>query len=745
MGFKELNVFLDFETRSLCDLKKHGAWNYSIDPSTKVLCVSFAIDNGPTQLWFKDFPHLNIKCNKNRLDPLFDAIKKGAKLYAHNAFFEVVIWENVCVKKMGWPKVNRNQWRCTMAIASFYALPRGLEKLAETLNLPIKKDMLGNAAMKRVTIPNKKTGKFSEDKEDLIRTFKYCPIDVEVSREIFLRLGPLPKYELKIWQLSLKMNITGVLFDRKLAETARDLKNTLEAQANLDIYNLTGGAVKKTTTSKDYCEWTKKNGYDMTKKSLAKDVVPEYLTSDFVPEIIKESIRIKTSVSLSSINKYNKMLNLMSPEDDRVRNNFLYGGAGTLRFTSQGTQLQNLPKSYGEEMGDVCQSIKENEFEYIKFMYGDRPIEALKKSIRGAIIAPKGKELSVIDYSSVEARGLFWLIDDKEALETIKKSCIYCDLATSIVGYEVIKDVHNMERNLGKQAILGLGYQMWYIKFLATLRGYNIILGKDLVRSLVGEDYDYYKKMIIGDAGNIMKAGIDVKRNLYDLIGCRYIVNVYRTKYPLVKKFWYDCENGSIEAMLNPGKRVDIGKIYYKYDEETNFLQCFLPSGRPINYFDPKIKPKYDLVFTGESIKGRLVNVRISTENYTKEEYKTVEEMFRKRKIKLVSKIPRVKESYSLSYMKLKSGKFFRTFTYGGKQVENNTQGLCRDLLCNSMIRFDERGYPVVLTVHDELGSENRKGILSIDKVKSINNELPEWAEGFPVASEGFISPIYRK
>ena len=41
----------DIETRSTVDLKKVGAAKYAADPSTEVLCVAYAVDDGPVQLW----------------------------------------------------------------------------------------------------------------------------------------------------------------------------------------------------------------------------------------------------------------------------------------------------------------------------------------------------------------------------------------------------------------------------------------------------------------------------------------------------------------------------------------------------------------------------------------------------------------------------------------------------------------------------------------------------------------------
>ncbi len=41
----------DIETRAKASLKKVGADKYATDPSTEVLCVAYAVDDGPVQLW----------------------------------------------------------------------------------------------------------------------------------------------------------------------------------------------------------------------------------------------------------------------------------------------------------------------------------------------------------------------------------------------------------------------------------------------------------------------------------------------------------------------------------------------------------------------------------------------------------------------------------------------------------------------------------------------------------------------
>ena len=44
-------LWLDFETRSRCDLTSAGVYNYAQDGSTEVLCMSYAFDDEDVVTW----------------------------------------------------------------------------------------------------------------------------------------------------------------------------------------------------------------------------------------------------------------------------------------------------------------------------------------------------------------------------------------------------------------------------------------------------------------------------------------------------------------------------------------------------------------------------------------------------------------------------------------------------------------------------------------------------------------------
>ena len=82
---------------------------------------------------------------------------------------------------------------------------------------------------------------------------------------------------------------------------------------------------------------------------------------------------------------------------------------------------------------------------------------------------------------------------------------------------------------------------------------------------------------------------------------------------------------------------------------------------------------------------------------------------------------------------------------WGGLAVENVVQATARDLMAGAMMRLENSGYPVIMSVHDEIICEVPEGYGSLDEMIEIMTTPPAWAKDCPIAAEGKEGPRYRK
>lgn len=151
-----------------------------------------------------------------------------------------------------------------------------------------------------------------------------------------------------------------------------------------------------------------------------------------------------------------------------------------------------------------------------------------------------------------------------------------------------------------------------------------------------------------------------------------------------------------------------------------------------------------------DSVVKRVVKTR------TKEEYKNLVISYEKGIlfIELPSK-------RSLAYPKAKIGtnrfggesivyegivvgnKWGKIESYGGKFVENIVQAIARDILAESMMRLEKKGFNIVMHIHDEVVIESDSS--SIEEINQIMSLVPSWAPGLILDADGFESEFYKK
>lgn len=431
-------IHIDFETRSEVSVWDVGAWAYSCHPSTEVLCIAYARDDG--EIFLENNPGAGM--------PLFG----NGVFIAHNAFFERCIWENVLCKKYKWPFMPA-QWQCSAAMAAAHALPRSLAGCAEALGLDVSKDMAGKRIMMKMSKPRKPTknnpSKWFEDPKDFEKLYEYCKNDVEVERAIHKKLRGLNPTEQKVWVLDQTINVRGVPVDLPAVNSAINIIDQYSKKLINRVKVVSNGKLDGVSRREQVLRWIEKQG--VTLPDYTKQTLKEVLKDTSLPANVREVLNIRLQLGKTSLKKLEAMVNSASA-DGRIRDTLMYHGASTGRWSGKIVQMQNLPKGSIKDTDDCIDIILQNDLSLMEMCYPD-VMGAISSCIRGMIKAPKGHDLIVADFAAIEARVVLWLADDKLGLEFYKRGeDLYVDIARKIYNKQSIAP---SERQLGKTVILG--------------------------------------------------------------------------------------------------------------------------------------------------------------------------------------------------------------------------------------------------------------------------------------------------
>ena len=172
------------------------------------------------------------------------------------------------------------------------------------------------------------------------------------------------------------------------------------------------------------------------------------------------------------------------------------------------------------------------------------------------------------------------------------------------------------------------------------------------------------------------------------------LVNAWRQANPNIVHFWWDVDN-AVKTTVRQRIKTEVRGIRFSY--KSGMLFITLPSGRKLSY-----------------IKPRMTQNRFGRE--------------------------------SLSYEGVgESKKWMRIETYGPKLVENIVQATARDLLALAMLRLRNKGFEIVMHIHDEAVLEVPEGVSSVEEICQIMSEQPDWAAGLPLRADGYECAFYKK
>lgn len=534
----------DVESTSTCDLVKAGAALYWAHPDTQVICVCYAVDDGPVITWRPGDPI-----------PYFvpELGHGGWTVCAHNWLFEYNCWIQHLGPKYGWVLPYMRYWDCTMARALYWGLPAGLIDVCAALDLPVQIGAAKKTRIKRMGRPRclaPLTWWHETDPDKLQELIEDCVRDVEAERALDKALPPLPTREREIFLIDGEINQRGILTDQAMIEKLEALTKAEGKRLNADMERLTGGRAR--TTNQVAVIMDVLAGMGCPVPSLAKADVKDTLAAlpPALPQInawpanaTRGILECRQEAAKASTAKLGAMQK-GAGADHRCRGLFQYGGAGrTLRWAGRRVQPQNYPRGTVKNISSVFGMLEQGvtEIDDLRALLPGTVMDAVSSMLRGCFIASPGKVLVSGDLSQIEARIVAWLAGQNDILQAYASGVDVYMLDANNVG--------SNNRNLGKAERLGLGFGMAGAKFVEAAAGYGVTL---------------------------------------TLAQAEEVVAKWRADNAKIVSFWWDVDRAAklVSSGLH-GTTAQVGRIIFRKTKKA--MRVVLPSGREITYQNVEI------------------------------------------------------------------------------------------------------------------------------------------------------------
>lgn len=534
-------LWVDFETRSRCDLTTKGVYNYAQDGSTDVLCMSYAFDDDEVVTWTPDqsFP---------------EAVRQHkGQIRAHNATFErLIFWYVLQIN------FDLEQFYCTATQARANCAPGSLEDVGRFASADMRKDYRGAQLIRRLCLPQA-DGKFCQDAALFAEMVAYCEQDVRAMRAISKAMRDLSAEELADYHVNERINDRGVLVDVALCKAAIDYASDELVEIEQLVAEVTQGEIMSVRSPKmrqwvmdrvgpealklmeSYKDGEKKYSIDKTVRAnlLAMDD-PEQVPAD-----VADVIQCADDLWASSVAKFARLAALADDEDHRVRGAFVFaGGSATGRASSYGAQVHNFTRKCADDPEAVRHAMVRGH--KIVPTYGRRVTDVLKGMLRPALMPAPEHVLIVADWAAIEARMNPWLsahVTSEAKLDLFRTGAdIYKHNASRTFNVP-IEQIDKEQRQIGKVQELACGYGGGVGAFASMGRIYGV---------------------------NLPEAD------------SRRMVDAWRRANPWAVHYWQALESAYLRAMKHPKSEFKAGRVTYYFDGQH--LWYALPSGRILCY-----------------------------------------------------------------------------------------------------------------------------------------------------------------
>lgn len=660
-GKQTRTVWLDFETYfdDEYQLKKMTNESYVRDPRFEVLGVGVRLDNQPA-VWLEEgeFRAWAKRVNWDKVTCV-----------AHHAHFDGLILSHHYGVKPGF-------WRCTMSMAR--PLQQGrveLGELAKTYGVGEKGDELKIAKGKR-------RRQLTQAEWEIVG--RYCCNDVVLTAAIDAKMTPeLPPLELWLVDTTVRMFTEPIfvgdaaVLELAITEETERKQKTLEGIAPVagmspgDVKTVLGSDKKFAALLEAYgvAAPTKPNKNGEIKISFSKDSPGMQALLEHPRDEIRELAEARLE----------------------VKSNIVENRAGRVLGAARRGAIPFYLNFYGSHTG--------------RWSGGDRiNVQNFDRggALRDAILAPPGHVLVVADSGQIEARVLAWLAGERALLETFKRNDenggdFYSDVGSRFFLKKVSKKETPVERQLSKNMVLGLGFQMGTFKF-AT----------ELLKGMLGSDPVQFKQT------EVDKFGVDV--------------GAFETRQ------WFDETCGDMVCeLIKNGIRLSYEALLIHCAVAAHFVDLYRSTNQRIVGIWNRMREAIEEMSRGGgySIRGvhvdyrRLVKPNGMALNYPG--------------------LHREKDGF------VYQGRHSRKHIHGGLLTENVVQSLARDIVAEQALRFRaefataERRNPVATMTHDEIVAvvPEKQGPAALEFLLTAMRTSPAWCSDLPLNASGGIGTRY--
>lgn len=687
-----------YDSESFCETPiTVGAYRYSED--AEIMIVTYAFDEGPVQ-------SLDLTAGEATMADLQKIIDKADVIRIQNSNFDRVLHAANGVD------IPVDKIEDSMVVALLHSLPGSLDKLCDVLKVPVDKakDKQGKKLIQLFCKPRPKNMKVRRATRETHPTewaqfIDYAKSDIEAMREVWKRL---PKWnftalEREYWLLDQRINDRGVKADLDLATSALRAFARTKADLNARTAEMTDGAIGSLTQRDRFLEHLDSE-HGLTLLDAQKGTIANLLKRrDLDPEA-RALLEMRQQAAAASPAKYKAVL-ASACHDGRLRGMTQFCGASrTLRDAGRIVQLQNLPrptlKPHAVEDGIRAMKLDCEDLVY------DNVSEICVNAIRGCLIAEDDRKFTVADLSNIEGRVAAWLagedwkVDAFRAYDRGEGADLYILAYARSFGLDV-SAVSKAQRQIGKVMELALQFGGAVGAFITMAANYGVELPEEEVVRLV---------------------------------------KAWRAAHPRIKAMWYDIENAAIRAIRNPTEAYTVRGL--RLDVRDGYLRIRTPNGTYLSYAQAYVHDTCDACSgtgvceacdgTGKGItRGALGDCgECSATGICRD----------------CTGSGKQKPSVRYFGIDQYTRKWTEITTWGGKFFENIVQKTARDVFFAGLKRAENKGYCIVVRVHDELLGEppanDNYTAAGLSKEMATNDS---WNLGLPLAAAGHEFIRYAK